>query len=333
MNTIVLLCLFFLLPIMGFGQEKAQATSKPWGVSVSGEFLYWKVNEERLAYGIQSFNRTGDPNRSARGHIERIDPDWHPGFRVGVAYEFPYEEYFLSAKWTRYHADESHSTAVDPQKVFWPFHLDLNDNPIPDSAHAHWNLKFDTLDIIFGTPIQVKKSITLTPYVGPRIVWIDQNFNIDYFNVVTSGVPPTTFSVLHSDNDNHFDGYGGRVGLDVDWGLKWGLSIFGEGALSLLWGQFNLTQTTRTPTADSGRIEDTVRNVSPAAELSGGLAWKKGFQQDRFLLNLSLAWEQSVYFNQYQFNRFLSDSNEGAMMNEVGNLGFSGITAKLRFTF
>jgi hypothetical protein len=82
-----------------------------WGAYLTGEALYWSAREHGLIYGQsgaggigpqteeippESFNFRGRSYYASR-------PDWSWGFRVGLGYNFCYDDWEAKAIWTSYH--------------------------------------------------------------------------------------------------------------------------------------------------------------------------------------------------------------------------------------
>ena len=75
------------------------------GVYVTGDYLYWKAEQEGLTFAETSKNRV--PFTVEDGKIFNPDFDWASGFRVGMGYNFRYDGWDLYLQWTDYAVETS----------------------------------------------------------------------------------------------------------------------------------------------------------------------------------------------------------------------------------
>ncbi|MBI3237138.1 MAG: hypothetical protein HYZ48_05525, partial [Chlamydiales bacterium] len=81
---------------------------------LTADFLLWSANTDGLFYAQSNFGSAPDqnpPNGSTafRGHLQRINEEWDPGFRVGIGGNMPYDEWDIYLNWTWFHTDPSDS--------------------------------------------------------------------------------------------------------------------------------------------------------------------------------------------------------------------------------
>jgi hypothetical protein len=333
-----------------FASAQPSFRAKKWGVFATGEWLFWKAEEESLDYGIQSPNFTNagpfalsSSTQGIRGKISNINPEYQSGFRVGVVGILPHDKWDISLFWTSYVNRAHDSISPKLPKVVFPVYLNANTIPIALSAKAHWKLDFNVFDLELGRSFFVGNHLSVRPFLAFQAAWIEQHLNIHYddltltygmFNSPSSTTTPKITSLNHSE----FSGYGLRAGLNTKWPLAWGLSLLGNLSYSLLCSDFDLHQNEKN--ADGSyrtKLKDDLDLTSQVFQLFGGISWERQFENSRYYLNLHAGWEQQVWFDQNQFNLFLnqplSRSNVGDTINQQGNLTLSGLTLGATFGF
>jgi hypothetical protein len=215
------------------------------------------------------------------------------------------------------------------------------------SAQSHYKLHFNMLDWEMGREFFAGKSLTLRPFFGVRSAWIKQKYEVDYNNVyVTSPV----CSKFTTNITNNFWGLGPRVGLNGEWQLGSGLSLYGNAALSALYGFFHLYQSEHVdnpiddpdqgplfPTADAAGqvtgINNSFHAVKVATDLQIGLRWDYMFCHDACHIGLHAGWQQELFFSQNQIMNFPNLYEIGQFYQNQGDLGFQGWTVGARFDF
>jgi hypothetical protein len=140
--------------------------------------------------------------------------------------------------------------------------------------------------------------------------------------------------------DFEWDG-GLRLGLGIKlpyfdslWGLGGGWGLFGNGAASMLVGDFTVRQREKLKEADLTRLnfKAEMNTIVAIAELALGLQWDKLFAQDHYHLGFKFGWELNVFFDQNRLVQFLG-STPGAISQSDANFSFQGLTIGLRFDF
>lgn len=303
--------------------------------------LYWRSAEEGLEYAIVGPFSTAPFNNNSIG-AETHEPDfgWDWGVRVGLNYNLPIDSWDLYSDWTHFRTTASDHVFVsgnpDPSIVantnsagqyvspFWV--AKLFDNPgFHNDGKAKWEMRLDMIDLLMGRQYMVSESFFLKPFIGLRNGWIYQKYNVSFFEYGFPTIPDELNRITKVRMRNNYWGIGAKLGMNSDWVLGEGFSIFGNLALSILDGFFKLTyklddvtlnQQAYTTLIFPPNIEATVielpqkgtysnknhihRNVA-IAELSLGLKWEKQLMDDRACLSLWGGFEQNIFFEQNQF--------------------------------
>jgi Legionella pneumophila major outer membrane protein precursor len=200
-------------------------------------------------------------------------------------------------------------------------------------AKSHWNLHLNLLDGELGRDFYVGKKLTLRPSIGLRGAWIDQRLNVNYksnihiVNPINAGFGIQSASLIGisqscSEFKNDFEGVGPKFGIDTDWILGYGFSIYGDAGISLIWGEFDieseatftlcaefnattttdLTFATNVNQPSCYRLKDEFHSTKAITDLALGIQWKTSMWKRTALL-LQLGWEHHLFFNQNQLVR------------------------------
>ncbi len=307
-----------------------------------GDLLYWtaRVNGLNTAVvqsdpTVTSFKRLND------AHITTLHGDWSWGFRVGCGYNIGHDKWDLKLTYLRFtdhghkHISTGEGVAIYPTPVM-PFAPVFDENNQYASAMtSSWHLNLNQLDLDLGREFFVSSYLTLRPHGGIRSNWIQQSMR--NFYEVLNVFPSTDTSVKAKD---HWWGLGLAGGVDTQWSLGGGWSLFGNLAAAILYGFHPVTDThVDSPTEDPSNttlfahVDNTYRISQPILDLQAGLAWDHLFFKDRFHLGLQLGWEQHVYFSQNRFSTFTGLRQRGSFTSNPGDLTLQGWTASMRMDF
>ncbi len=320
----------------------------PLGLTLKGDALFWQANETDLCYAVLNEDV---PTWVHDGEMLNVgDTDWDWGFKLAAGYDMPHDGWDLFLQWTRFYTDANKATSADFPGVVFPtyFHAGTP-GPIPATlsggfarANAYWNMHMNLIDLELGRQFFVSKWLTLRPHAGLRNAWIRQYVSINYLNSAlnafpdrgaSSGLPTGQNLNVHLKND--FWGIGLRGGLDGDWGIGRGFSIFGELAAAILIGEFDVgakeTRLTASPVEtrlDLDYDEDAARVTM---DLAAGLRYQLTFAQDRYGFMIQLGWEQHMFFGQNQLFKVFTAP---AMLSQSNaDLNTQGITGSMKFDF
>ena len=358
-----------------------------YGVYLFCDPLYLRTEEDGLEYAITgSFNLGFLPGGGykldiSKGETHAPDFDWEFGFRLGLGYFLPYDGWDISSNYMRLHEKTSDSIrrngnpnvnyllltggSGDFISPFWVAQLFANPGFV-NYAKATWRLKIDMIDLNLGREFFIARHLSIKPHVGLRNGWVDQNYNLNFiaYNYPTSATQIKRNIKVKMQND--FWGIGYNLGANTRWFLGKGISLFGNGAFSLLEGIFNikydlhdhqpiaafevvgtgpggLATNVILPFDDTYVATKRIHSFMPVLDLAMGLRWDKAFSNDKFCLALKLGYEYSIFFGQ---NRFMNhqydftlitmapqENNGPNYFTDRGNLTLSGVSASVNFTF
>lgn len=306
-------------------------------VFIFADLLYWNAHQNGMNVAVKQEDGTVPSTEALNdSSITSLRGKWNWGFRTGLGYNTMHDGWDLKLTWLRF-TDTSHKVAgPHDNHVYYPTQAHPDHvSSTANKVRGYWSFNLNQLDLDMGREFFVSKWLTLRPHVGLRTDWIHQKFDSSYYHVFAA---PTTDSV--TELKDHFWGIGLAGGLDTQWGLGNGWSIFGNAAAAIIYGfhQIHDEQTRENIHAPHNETEymnlhHSSRISHPVLDLAMGLRWDYMFCKDRFHLGFDLGWEHHVYFSQNQFPLFVDDINEGIFVTNQGDLTMQGWTFSARFDF
>ncbi len=297
---------------------------------VSGDLLVWQAHENGLPVAIVNKGSTPSSNLS-KSRVRNFDFDWDVGFRVALGYNIPHDGWDLSLAWLRFYTDGHSRTHAHRNQAIFPTRVQPNDPIVAGTtctkAHAHWKLHLNQLDLDMGREFFVSKWLTIRPHFGLRSDWIRQKADIDYDHFASGDV--------EVEQKDRWWGIGLEGGLDTQWGLGSGWSLFGDLGAAILYGFHKMHIENEDEPTDVKFVntKDSYHISHPILDLEMGLRWDRMFCNDRFHIRLQGGWEHHIYFSQNQFPVFTDDVDKGTIVSNQGDLTFQGWTFSARFDF
>lgn len=315
-------------------------------VFIIGELLYWQATEKGLPLGV--VNKTTTPNLN-QAITKSLHGKWDLGMRIAAGYVLPHDGWDLSLTWLHFNPSAAHrSLHRSATKLIFPT-LAASADPMADlgvcrSAKGHWKLSLNQLDLDMGREFFVSRWLTLRPHFGLRADRITQKLTANYRHFL--GQPEV--SKVYVKYKDKWWGIGPEGGLDTQWGLGCGWSIFADVAVAVLYGkdsvEFKDIDTPAISNVSNGssslpdgvfaKVKDRSTYITqPVLDFQLGLRWDWLFNDDAFHLGLQAGWENHIYFDQNQFPNFSDDYNFGKFFANQGNLTLQGLTVGVRLDF
>lgn len=303
--------LFFL----GMGQlhaadAKIQLDQKSLGTfDVRGDLLYWVPQASGLSvnFGSGSVLETtiGSVNHIVAKESD-VDPsfDWSLGYRVGAGYQFNQSPWEVDALWTHFYGSGR-----------------------SDKNHGKWSVQLNQIDLDTMCNAVVTPSLTLSPLVGLRGTQIHQRLWSTIVTEITvfptgSGTDTRTFH-----DHQHYNAMGPLFGLNTDYKLGKGFSIYGGGSAAVLygsyWQRFQDAETVTVasqPESITSHITKRMQSFNYSVDLALGLQWKAVIYRSLQVMT-KLGLENHQYFSQSRLG------------SSWGDLSFSGAIFSAEFLF
>lgn len=194
-------------------------------VNLIGDFLYWSANTSALLQGFKA-NNSSTPLHTK---IKPFEIAYKPGFRVGLGYRLPHDNWEVSAYVTQLRTtNHLHQTAHSDAFIAANFGNSGSETPHFDRQVGNWHLKYTLFDVELFRCFAVSKALTISPFIGTRGAWIHQREHLSFFGS----------NNLDVDAENHYRAGGLRLGTDLSFYFMRYLCLFGKASTSLIWGQF-----------------------------------------------------------------------------------------------
>jgi len=340
-----------------------------WVIRVAG--FYWNAHQDGMEYAIDDHVKNPGPNP---GQIEiqqlnnLIDADyktpnfqWDWGFKVGLGYNTTCDGWDIGVLWTWYRgkandhveaeADDNHTllplwSAFAPAQGFNLYATDIE---------THWKLQLNLVDIELGREYWTSKYLSFRPFVGLRVAFINQDFEIQNKGGSWSertNTPAQDAFNNEVDLDNDFKGVGIRAGFDTVWNFGCGWALYGNFAASVVYGRFSIDHDEEIRQAisphDKTKILETKDSFHASRgmlDLALGIQWSSMFCDCQYGFTVQLGWEHHLFFHQNQMwrvNRIGDDGNgvfppndtgENVFFQRRGTLDTQGWTLTLQFEF
>ena len=358
-------------------------------ISISVEGFYWNAHQDGMEYAIDnrvrnqitSAAKMSDNYAKDNGEFnnlidaEYLTPDfkWNGGFKAALSYCSPCDGWDVGVSWTWYKGNASSDIEADADNnhVLLPLWSAFSWPPgginFATAIETNWDLKLNLIDIELGREFWTSHYLSIRPHVGLRVALIEQSFDIQHKGGNWNTIGPGTGSFnwgaqtalnneVHLDND--FKGVGLRSGLDTNWNLGCGWSIYGDLAASIIYGRFDIDhdEWNRLAVDNHTKIkvhetEESFRASRAILDLGLGLQWMGMVCDCKYGLTIALGWEQHLFFHQNQLWRVVRKNDKGnAPMGTVadnapnctgenvfiqrrGDLDTQGIALKAKFDF
>lgn len=289
------------------------------------DFTYWYARQEGLGFSQSGYLSEGFGPKT--GRVQDLDFGYTPGFKVGAGLNLREDGWDALAQYTWSYHKASRSRSARKTGSLHPtwFILDqYNINTDLLNARGNWDLHFNVVDIEFGRNFFVSKYAALRPFVGFKGTWQKQDYHVRY---VREDSQRANMFI-----DEEYWAIGGRFGLNTSWFINPTWSIYGDGAVSLLWGQFKITRKdslSENLTAPFDVVMDLVNDfhsIKGVVEFGAGLRFDDWTYDYRYHFRLQIGWEQQIWLSHNQYVRTFEECAHGDLI-------FQGVVIKGRFDF
>lgn len=324
-------------PIGAYNAPARIDVANGWDYFITSDFIFWQALEDGLEYAASTHTALTADTIDApptNGRVLNVDFGWHPGVKVGMGGCTERDNWDIYLQWTHLvsHNNTSSEIPTDgfliPATVFPSTSLAAR-----DQAFSSWRCIYNTIDLEVGRSFYLGKQWVTRFYGGVRSGWIRQTYNTEYTDVVAS-TNLVEIGTVRDRNTFNTWGLGPRVGVDFNWLLGCGFSLFEKNAVSLLYTK---------PKAELREIfneaELSLRNskgnssVRPNFDLEAGFGWGTYFADYGWHVDLALAYEFHFWLDQNFSIHPLEPLNYASIEHSRGNLALHGGTFRVRFDF
>lgn len=272
------------------------------GGFVSGELLYWRTFQSGLDICVPeqvSDIVTADGRVISRFKGRGRDPhfNWDPGFRIGAGYRLPCTNWDVRAFWTHFN---SHSSSKN------------------HDSRLRWNINLNVLDVIAGYDLDFGYCFNFRPFFGLRGAKIDQKLRVRS----SPDIFIDDFFIADTKSKEKFTGLGPLIGLEADWNIGCGFSLYTMGSVAWMYGKYNVRFTEFDESfavINLSKIRNHLDASLACADAAIGIRWETCFYMNTRLL-LQLGLEHHRYFD---YNR----------LGNYGDLSFDGVNLSAAIGF
>lgn len=300
-----------------------------WGdIEFTAEALVFKACEDGLAYGTEvteQFVGCSDCVRQPiESHVKHPHFKWDWGFRLGLSYALPCDCWGVQVDWTHFRTHARGSFAGNPHSVsstvpgsfFIPGWGSTSQAGFINNTTAHLNLRVDLVDVELGRAFCISQCLTLRPHIGVRAAWINQRYHVNSFGLDSDAVPVIDELIQEVNLKTDFTAAGLRGGLDSQWDLGCGFSLYGCAAVSVVYGSYDnrsqnfwQNEPPGSPESPSEFFDveqkDDFCACRAITDAGLGLRWRGCLCGDSLLVTLQLGWEHHLFINFNEFEDFV----------------------------
>lgn len=301
---------------------------------IFGEFLLIRPRDQEIAFAVPGQAPTivnGQPQIAVpQGATLVLDPDYQPGYRVGVVGALDERTSVMLAYTTLEAQTETGRTltADEIAQNMSMFPLLLHPRAIlPDqvtnvATQGRMDVDFDILDLDTRMLLYDTDTIAINGFGGAR--WA----NLDHVIEASYGVNGATIVK----GGSQYDGLGARGGLDGEFRSQSGFGAYGRGAMSLMYGagrgdylQYQINNQANPQVFTNAKYD----RLSPILDFEMGVDWVSPGESVRF----ALGYMTSVWFNMVTARDYMN----GVITNQFDDFSdtvtFDGLTARAEVRF
>jgi len=327
--------------------------------------FYWNMHQDGMEFAVDnSVPLPAMAGDDASALVNLVDAEyltphskWDFGFKLGLGYNGTHDGWDFGVVWTHFKGRASNDVEEETtdNSSLLPLWSDFaSGSAFPtlfaSSMEASWNVDLDLVDFELGREFWASKYLTLRPHVGLRLSWIGQDFDIEHKGGSWGGGIAGSIATNNLvDMDNDFKGVGVRGGLNSVWNFGRGFALFGNVALSIIYGRFSIDQDednrfTTAPFAKTTILEtiNSYHSSKAMTDLELGIQWSTMFSNCNYGFTIGLSWEHHMFFNQNHLWRVNhiplpnvppAPAGPNTFIPANGDLSTQGWTLKATFDF
>ena len=306
------------------------------GVSVYGDYLYWRARKCDLDYAM-NYNDGVDTQFS--GKVHGVRPDWDSGFRVGLAKECGCWSLDVNYLWFR---NSSNDSVTNLDGFLAGTRLINNLTDIDQGAFQYakgsWRLDYDLVNAVAGYHCCSCGCLDANIFGGFAYAHIDQKFTSLYSETTTVEGAANLYDQATQKWD--MDAYGLTFGFKPVYHFNQCFDIFGSFSYSAFAAdyerRFTYDQTDNggVTVVRSVNLRDDCWRISSLVDLSVGLTYSLNNMWDcGFDAALTVGYEFQQWLNNPGFLEFQAESGEFTFDRYQSDLGFDGLFIRLDLGF
>ncbi|MCF7851844.1 MAG: MOMP family protein [Simkaniaceae bacterium] len=272
------------------------------------------------------------------GSMQDIDYKWGWGLNIMAGYNMPHDGMDVRLNYHYYDQSSNGKVAAGLNGVIVPLRaastiVDGTEGSFDQctSASSDYSLNMNLLDLQLGRDFFVSKMLTLRPFFGLSSQWISQKQNTQY-----SGGSQLDVNSVYVNDTSKFWGMGPEVGVNTQWYLGEGFSIFGDVNGSLLYGRFDVNHRENYSQNVNHviSINGDVHRVVPTAQGIIGLSYDTYVDNSTHHFGIRIGYNVEYFFFQNQMLKIDYEADTTVHFERANeNLGIHGLTVDASWSF
>lgn len=328
---------------MGLATANLQM-SRCWDLYSEVTFTFWQPLQKNME--VAMINDTtpvpGVSSLSFNADTLQMSSNFKPGFIVALGLVTDHDDWDARLQYTWFRSSQSASKSLDPAGAFYLMPIVAAQTPALislgtfTSVHSQWHINMDLADLEIGRNTYFGSKLALRPFAALRASWIRQKFETDFVDLL-----PGQNTFLNNFGRSHCWGLGPRIGLNTNWMLGKGASIYGNAGGDILYTQytslFNKSDSTNFVTdvqSFSGFRQNNLGSLRAHIDLELGIAWGSYFACNTWHIDLAAGYIFQAFFDQNMLRNFLEFGPPQAYsVSPTGDLYLQGLTASVRLDY
>lgn len=190
---------------------------------IQGDILYWTPRITGLELNFGTTNIVEEINGCSQIlTTEEFDLDphfnWDNGYRIGVGYEV--DQWKAEGLWTHFQGNGKRN--------------------FDNLNHGKVKIKLDQVDLLFSHQDDFDCNVTIKSFIGTRITRIHETINSFLVTEISLFPDILTLETKNFHDRQHYWGFGPLLGIQGEWNINCGLSLYGSISAGLLYGNYQV---------------------------------------------------------------------------------------------
>jgi hypothetical protein len=287
-------------------------------------FIYWQAIQEGLNPAVDDPFTASQTN----GRYISLEYEFKPSFKALLGHNLDSDNLKILLQYTRLNMNESTSAnKIDGFSLTNEWILSFSAGESISKVTNKWALNFNILDFELSRAFYNGKILTMDFIYGLKTGIINQKiFTAAYFP-----------EELNAQTESKSYLIGPRVGIDSNFNFLKHYRFFTNIKTSMFYQKFTKVTYKEEDENDTSLTlldyRSDFKNLNLAMESAIGFSVGKYFYNKTFFLDVSLAYEAQIYFDQNKIGFYLSSLAGSYRMPKANNLNLHGATLTFKFDF
>jgi len=305
-----------------------------WRARLGGSEYAWRSNQPSF------FN--SDFDYPLKGQTKDVSLNWDWGVRGGLGYVFEYDGWNIYGEFTYFSTSDSSTARGNLNGSVIPLRgtsiitqgagSAFDEFTYATSAKAKLDIDFRRVDVDLGRSFFVSPRVSFRPLFGVVGTWVDMKEEVQYTGGdQEGGLDINTVSVRDSDD---FRGMGPKVGIESNWFIGCGFSLFANASGALVYGLHDVGHREKFSAIGQNHInlENNQHRYTPNAHLQTGISWQRYFDDNEKHAIVTFGFDGQYW---WRMNQMIDIDDTATLKYEPHSedLGLIGLTLSVRIDF